>query len=202
MLSHFLLFFLFCAWRRTLLYYLPWWVFTISPLNWFCLGVGVFPSHILVCQLPSYHHLPILAVPHPITRQKVLFCLLAHCDIPLWIRVDILSHYLSWHTPSDSNSSFPLLGGMSSQQDISPKIVWASLTSDPWPTTPILAGYKLVVSEPYTCSTSMCVHGLSAAHAFVITWRLVCTFCCSFLTSCGVNGYLSLRSLCLTSFLG
>ena len=76
------------------------------------------------------------------------------------------------------------------------------LTSNPWPTTLVLAGYKLVVLEPCACSTSMCVHGLSTVHAFATTWRLVCTFYCSFLTFYGVNESLSLRSLCLTSFLG
>ena len=101
------------------------WFFTILHLNCFCLGVGVLPNHPLVCQLPSHHHLPVLAVPHPITRQRILFCLLVHLDIPIKIKVSILSHCPSWHAPSDSNSSFPLLGGMSSQQDISPKRVWA-----------------------------------------------------------------------------
>ena len=104
-----------CARQRTLLYYLPLWVFTILPLNRFCLGVNVLLDHPLGYQLPNHHHLPILVVPHPITRQRVLFCLLAHCGIPIWIRVGILSHYPSWHAPSDSNSSFPLLGDTSSQ---------------------------------------------------------------------------------------
>ena len=84
---------------------------------------SVLPDHPLVCQLPSHHYLPVLVVPHLITKQRVLFCLLAHCGIPIQIRVGILSHYLSWHAPSDSNSYFPLLGGMSSQQDIFPKRV-------------------------------------------------------------------------------
>ena len=114
-----------CARWRTFLYFLPWWIFTILPLNCFCLGVGVLPNHLLVCQLSSRHHyLPVLAMSHPITRQRVLFCLFAHRGIPILIRVGILSHYPSWHAPSDSNSSFPLLDGMSSQQDISPKKFW------------------------------------------------------------------------------
>ena len=93
-----------------LLYCLLWWVFTILSINHFCLGVGVLPNHPLVCQLPSHHHLPVLAIPLPITRQKVLFCLLAHRGIPIWIRVGILSHYPSWHAPSDSNLFFPFFG--------------------------------------------------------------------------------------------
>ena len=45
----------------------------------------------------------------------------------------------------------------------------SSLISDPWPTTPVLAGYKWVVPKPCACSTSMCVHGLSTVHAFAMT---------------------------------
>ena len=77
-----------------------------------------------------------------------------------------------------------------------------SLTSDLWPTTPILAGYKLVVPKPYVCFTSICVHGLSAIHAFAMTYRLVCTFYYSFLTFCGMNESLIFHSLCITSLLG
>ena len=103
----------FCTRWRALLYYLPWRVFTVLPLNYFCLGVGVLLDHPLVCQLLSHHHLPVLVVPHPITRQTVLFCLLVHRGIPIRIREGIFSHYPSWHAPSDSNLSFPLLSGMS-----------------------------------------------------------------------------------------
>ena len=72
-----------------------------------------------------------------------------------------------------------------------------SLSSDPWLTTFVMAGYRLVVLKPCACSTSMCVHGLSATHAFAMTWRLICTFYFLILTSCGVNGSLSLRSYVL-----
>ena len=57
-----------------------------------------------------HHHLPVLAMPHPTTRQRILFCLLIHRGIPIQNKVGILSHYLSWHAPSNSNSSFPLYG--------------------------------------------------------------------------------------------
>ena len=95
------------------------------PLIAFVLVWVSFPDHSLVCQLPSHHHLPVLAMPHPIPKQRVLFCFLVHHGISIWIRVGTLSPYPSWHAPSDSNSSFPLLGGMSFQQEISPKGVWA-----------------------------------------------------------------------------
>ena len=48
-----------------------------------------------------------------------------------------------------------------------------SLTSDLWPTTHVLAGYKWVVLELCACSTFICVHGLSVVHAFAMTWGLV-----------------------------
>ena len=50
-----------------------------------------------------------------------------------------------------------------------------SLTSDPWPIALVLARYKWVVLEPYACSTSMWVKGLSAVHAFAMDWGLVWT---------------------------
>ena len=51
--------------------------------------MGVLPDHQLVCQLLCHHHLPMLAMPHPIIGQRNLFCLLVHCGIPIWIRMDI-----------------------------------------------------------------------------------------------------------------
>ena len=57
------------------------------------------------------------------------------------------------------------------------------LTHDPPP--PVLVGYRLVKSRPCVCSTSTCVQNLPAA--FVVVWRLLCTFCCSFLTSYGMS---------------
>ena len=62
-----------------------------------------------------------------------------------------------------------------------------SLTSDLWPTTPILAEYKLVVPKPCACSTFVYVQSLSAAHAFAMVWRLIYALCRSSLTSYGVN---------------
>ena len=45
---------------------------------------------------------------------------------------------------------------------------------------PVLAGYKLVRSRPYTCLPSICVQNLSAALLFAMVWRLACTVCRSF----------------------
>ena len=154
------------------------------PLTAFVLMWVSFPDHPLVCQLPSHHQLPVLAMPHPIPTQRVFFCFLVHCGIPIRIKVGILSHYPSWHAPSDSNSSFPFLGGMSSQQNISPEFEQEPqnrlspsphrqnipfLTFDPWPTTLVLARYKLVVPKPCAHSTSMCVHSLFVVQAFAMT---------------------------------
>ena len=79
------------------------WIFTISPFNHFCLGVGVLPDHQLVCQLPNHHHLPMLAMPLLITRKRKLFCLIIHRGILIRNKVGTLPHYPSWHAPSSSN---------------------------------------------------------------------------------------------------
>ena len=52
-----------------------------------------------------------------------------------------------------------------------------SLTSDPWLTTPILAGYKLVVPMPCACSTFVYVQSLSVAHSWpLMLWTGFWTF--------------------------
>ena len=57
------------------------------------------------------------------TRQRGLFCLFVCCDILTCYGVSALSLslYPLWHAPSGSHLPLLLLGGMSSQQDISPK---------------------------------------------------------------------------------
>ena len=65
-----------------------------------------------------------------------------------------------------------------------------------------MARYRLVVSGPYAYSISVYVQSLFATHAFVMDWRFAYAFCCSFLTSCGVNCFLILHSLWLTSSKG
>ena len=54
-------------------------------------GFECFYQPLLVCQLSSHHHLPVLAAPLPITKQRRLFCLLAHCGILIHPRVGVLS---------------------------------------------------------------------------------------------------------------
>ena len=133
--------------------------------------------------------------------------------------MDIISYYPLWHAPSDSSFFSPLFWVVCHpsrtfppkklerelQNRLSPsphRQTIPFLTSDLWPTTSVLAGYKWVVLKPYVCFTSMCVNGLSAVHAFAMTWGLVYMFCYSFLTSYGVDESLGFHSLCLTSFLG
>ena len=107
--------------------------------------------------------------------KRVLFCFLAYYGIPIRIRVDILSYCFLWHALSDSSSSFPFPPKelkREPQNRLSPSPhhqTMPSFTFDPWPTTPVLAGYKWVVLEPCACSTSMCVHSLSTVHAFTMT---------------------------------
>ena len=58
------------------------------------------------------------------------------------------------------------------------------------------------MSKPCTCSISMYVQNLLTAHAFVVVWRLVCSFCHPSLTSYGVSYFLMPYSLWLTPFKG
>ena len=95
---------------------------------------------------------------------------------------------------------FPTLG---SEQAPSPhRQTVHSLTSNPWPTIPILARYRLVMLGPCACSTFVYVQSLSTTHAFAMDWRFVHVFYHAFLASCGVNYFLILHSLCLASFKG
>ena len=74
------------------------------------------------------------------------------------------------------------------------------LTYDPL--LPVLAGYRLVMSGPYACSTPIYIQNLSAAHVFAVIWRLIYVFCLSSLTPYGVNCFLISHSLQLASFKG
>ena len=80
---------------------------TQQPLS----GLGVLADH----------HWSV-CVPLPIARQKetILFVCLPWHPFLLWSGC-LLSPYPSWHAPNGSNSALLLLGGMSSQQDTSPK---------------------------------------------------------------------------------
>ena len=66
----------------------------------------------------------VLAVPLSSPEKEDYFvCLFAMTPLPavVWMLSLSLSLYPSWHAPSGSISSLLLLGGMSFQQDISPK---------------------------------------------------------------------------------
>ena len=54
----------------------------------------------------------------------------------------------------------------------------------------VLAGYRLMMLRPCACFTSMYFQSLLAAHALVMIWRPVCTFCRSFLAFYGVGCFL------------
>ena len=66
---------------------------------------------------------------------------------------------------------------------LSPSSDYALLPLTHDPPLPVLARYRLVVSRPYACSTSVYVQNLLAVHAFAVVRMLVCTFCLPSLTS-------------------
>ena len=84
--------------------------------------------------------------------------------------------------------SLTILHGMHLVVPIHPTFFWVvchptffCLTFGPWPTTPVLVGYKLVVLRPCACSTS-CVR-----------WKLVCCSCVCH----GLKAYLCILLLIL-----
>ena len=79
------------AWQGSFLCCLLWLAFTILAFK-LPLSRSRCPCRPpLVCQLSSHHYLPVLAAPLPITRQRRLFCLLAHYGILIHPSVGALS---------------------------------------------------------------------------------------------------------------
>ena len=101
---------------------------------------------------------------------------------------------LSRHAPNGSPSNLPLLGGLSSQQDVPPKRAWAGVanryfslspppnhtpfTSGPWPHHVLYwLGTGWWCLGLARASLSDMSKSLPAAHTSTVTWRLsVCVF--------------------------
>ena len=130
--------------------------------------MGVLAYHFLVVSCSATTTYLCWLCRFPSTSQRRLFCLFACCSFSTHYNVCVLFLYSLWHAPSGSNSSLLLLGGMSSQQDISPQKTLSKnprigffplpiarpclllpLTHDP--PLPILARYRLVVPGSCVC---------------------------------------------------
>ena len=83
------------------------------------------------------NHHQFVCVPLPIARQRktILFVCLPWHPLLLWYGC-LLSPYPSWHASSGSNTALLLLGGMSSQQDTSPKRAHARTSKQVFPLSP------------------------------------------------------------------
>ena len=192
------------------------WILLFQPLItfvWF--GYSYRPS--LVCQSLSHYHLPVLAVPLLITRQRRLFCSfvcrgtltcydvgalslspsLMACTQQFQLILTSFGRYIIsiGHFPQKSLSRNPRIGFSLFLPLDHPLLL---LTHDPPP--PVLAGYRLVKSGPCACSTSVCVQNLPAT--FVVVQRLLCTFYRPSLTSYGMSYFLIPHSLWPTPFRG
>ena len=113
--------------------------------------------------------------------------------IPHGMHLVIPTHFSLFWVVRHPNRTFPPKEFKQEPQNRLPQTI-PSLTSNTWPTTPILARYRLVVPKPCACSTFVCVQSLSAAHVFAMAQSHVCAFCYSFLTSCDMKGFLNLHS--------
>ena len=162
----------------------------------------------LACRLSS-HYLCTKCVDcttlHFQTKLLVLFLNSFSFVSTQWIRFKLPHHLPLWHASSDLSPHLPLLGEMSSQQDIPPKEAQAG-TSEQTPLSPhhqttpfdyinlqptshVLVGYKQVVPQSFMqaplhlCLFLFCLHAISAALSVV--W-----FCCVHwfvLIFCGVK---------------
>ena len=114
--------------------------------------------------------------------------------IPQGMHLMVPTHlYFFWAVCHPSRTFSPKEPKQKSQNRFSPL-----LTAKPCPLLPlthdppllVLAGYMLMMSGPYTCSTSVYVQNMPAAYAFAVVWRVICTFCRPYLTSYGVSYFL------------
>ena len=118
------------------LYYLPWWDLPFLPINCIWLLMGVLPR--LPIGLPAAQPLPLLWMywlHHSPFLDKIA-CFVSYLSLFftsfIWIRIKPLHYLPLWHASSDPNPYLPLLGEMSSQQDISPqKSLSENLKIDP-----------------------------------------------------------------------
>ena len=152
------------------------------------------------------------AIPHHQTKKTIFFFFFFCRGIPTCYGVSALSlpiphgmhlvvpiHiYFFWTVCHPSETFPPKEPKQESQNRFSPlptsrPCPLLPLTHNP--PLPVLAGYKLVISGPYMCSTSVYVQNLPAAHAFAMFWRLICTFYRPSLTSYGISHFLIFRSL-------
>ena len=159
-----------------------------------------------------------LAVPLPITRQRNYFvCLLTVTSlsttvwvfsllIPYGMHLVVPAHPYFFLVVCHPNRIFPPKEPEREPQNrFSPLPMTRPYSLLPLTHNPpllVLAGYRLVMFGPYTCSIPMYVQNLSAAHAFAGVWRLICVFCLSSLTPYGMNCFLISHSLQLASFKG
>jgi len=148
----------------------------------------------------------------PITRKRRLFCFFVCHGIPTYYGVGALSipishgihlvistHFYFFWTVCHPNKTFP-----SKKPEQEPQNRFSPLpTTRPCPLlplthdppSPVLAGHKLVMFGTCACSTLVYVQNLPAAHAFVMVWRLICTFCRPSLTSYDVSYFLIFHPL-------
>ena len=150
--------------------------FTVLPLNYFWPSVGVLPRPPIGLPAAQPSPLPCAghATFHSQTKEFFFFFFLfsyspwhSHLDIG-WVfsltnsydmHLVILAHLSLFWVVCHPNRTFSLKEFEREPQNrLSPsphRQTIPSLTSDPWPTTHILAGYKWVVPKPCVCSTFM-----------------------------------------------
>ena len=181
-----------------------------------------FPDHPLICRLPSHHHFPVLAVPHSIPRQKS-FVLLSysswhsHPD-KSWVfsltnsygmHLMTLAHLSLFWVACHPSRTFPPKRLKREPQNRLPLLPITRLH----PLLPLTHGPLLLywlgtsrwclslMCAPLPCESTACLPFMRLPWLGDLS-SLCYTFHYSFLTFCGVDEPLGLRSLYLTYSLG
>ena len=162
--------------------------------------------------LANHHWFICVDYATPTTRQRNYFvCLSAMAPLPtlVWVLCLFVPHgmhlvvpiypYFFWVVCHPSRTFPPKKPEQEPQNRFFPSPHCQTMPSYLWPMTsphPILVRYRLVMPRPCACFTSMYVQSLLAAHTHAVIWRLICTFCQSFLASYGLGYFLISYFMC------
>ena len=120
--------------------------FTVLPLNYFWLVWVSFSDHPLVCLLPNHHYYPVLVMPRSIPKQKSFVLFPYSLTNSYGMHLVTPTHLSLFRVICHPSRTFLLKELKREPQNKLPPSphyqTISSLTSDSWPTAPVLAGYK------------------------------------------------------------
>ena len=175
---------LYCARQRSFIYCLPWLTFTILAFNYHFFGLGVLTDHHwFVSCLATTTYLYWLRHSPLLDKEAYFVCLLtvAFFSVMVWVFSLAIPHGMHLVIPTHPYFFWvvrhPNMTFLLKELEQEPHNRFSLLpTARPHPLLPlthdpqlpVLAGYMLVMSRPFVCSTSVYVQNLFVAHAFAV----------------------------------